>query len=197
MLNIIDHGSNNKVLGEAEVIKAGKVIFVGDNNTLVLSDNVTFHRGTFKFKSDNAYVEIGNNTKLNGDYILEKDCKITIGSNTKFNSTLSRLHCGEANTKIHIGSNCLIADVRFRTSDQHSLLDLDSMQRLNCAEDIFISDNVWLAENVYIYKGSIVEAGSVIGAGSGVFSTLPSNSLCVGFPAKPIRHNITWREELI
>ncbi len=51
---------------------------------------------------------------------------------------------------------------------------------------IRIEDNVWIGTGSIILDGVTIGAGAVVGAGSLVNKSLPSGSISVGSPAKPI-----------
>lgn len=172
-----------------------KYIFKGKNSTLLLGDNLKLVSCNFVL-GDNCEISIGNNCFLRGKlFAAHPFSKINVGSHTKFNA-LCRLHAAEGKS-ITIGEHCLLSNVRFRTSDSHSIIDLNMNSRINHAKDIIIGDNVWIAEEVNIYKGVIIESGSVIGARSTVTKSLPGNSLCVGSPAVVVKSNISWDEALL
>jgi len=52
---------------------------------------------------------------------------------------------------------------------------------------ITIGNDVWFGANVTVCPGVSIGDNVVVGAGSVVVKDLPSNSVCVGSPAKPIR----------
>lgn len=173
---------------------------------------------SYDFKGNNSSLKIGANTKLLGvKFVLGDDCeviigdgclirgkiisshkgsRIIIGNKVKMNAEC-RVHAAEGR-RIEIRGGCLLSNVRFRTSDSHSIIDIsNSGVRLNPAADILIEENVWIAEDVNIYKGVTIGGGSVVGARSTVVRSLPSFSLCVGNPARVVKSNISWKESLI
>lgn len=190
-----------------------------NNRVMIADDNDEFPIGDLRytFKSFGATLIIGSAVKFlscnvildeNCEIIIEDNCfirgklfaartssRIKIGKGTKCNASC-RFHADEGKSII-IGERCLFSNVRFRTSDSHSIITLDSGLRLNYAKDIVIGDNVWMAEDVNVYKGVTVGSGSVVGARSTVTRDLPSNSLCVGTPAIAVKSNITWSERLL
>jgi len=178
------------------VVKRASVRFLGTNNTLIIGAGVNLVDVRILFNGDDSVIEIGTRCKINGSLIVKSGSSISIGAGTKFNSQEARVHCGEPGTNIIIGKKCLLASVRFRTSDQHAIYDAATDERINPARDIQVGDNVWIAENVYVYKGVTIGAGSVVGARSTVLKSLPGGCLCVGTPAQPVRKGIYWKDKM-
>jgi acetyltransferase-like isoleucine patch superfamily enzyme len=56
------------------------------------------------------------------------------------------------------------------------------------AEKITIEDDVWIGAGVIILPGVKIGKGAIIGAGAVVTKNIPSYSIAVGIPAKPIRY---------
>ncbi|MBU3008583.1 acyltransferase [Cobetia amphilecti] len=175
------------------VVKARfEVDLRGRDNSLRVEEGVTVTNLKVLYKGSNSSVSIGRNCRVGGIIIVEDNCNVVIGDGTKINNNATRIHCGEFGTSIKIGANCLLANVRFRTSDQHSIVDQHTGERLNKACDIKIEDNVWLAEEVNVYKGVTIATGSVVAARSTVTKSLPSHCLCAGTPAKVVKEHISW-----
>lgn len=183
------------VEGGVNVHHSARIRFNGEGNKLRFGRNVNVKDVRVTFSGNNAELTIGDDCMLNGSFVLESDCSISIGRGTKFNSRGSRINCGEPKTHVRIGDGCLLSDVKMRTSDQHSIIDMDLGLRTNPAKDIHIENRVWIAEDVYIYKGGKVGAGSIVGARATVTGKLPANSLCLGTPAKAVRSGVTWQDE--
>lgn len=99
----------------------------------------------------------------------------------------------EPRTRLSFGNNCLLANVRVRTSDSHQIFDETSGQRLNPPGDVIVRDHVWIAEDVLLLKNTDIGTNCVIGAKSLVNGLIPHGSLAAGVPAKVIRQGITWR----
>ncbi len=198
MLKVLGNKNNEVAVGKLRNIPTQAIVKFnkGKLNSLVIHDNVHLGKCSFNFYGDNAKIEINANCKIKGNFLVTSNCLISIGKGTKVNGEV-RVHCGEDGDKIIIGEKCLLATVRFRTSDQHSIIDLDSSERINASQSIVVEDRVWIAEDVSIYKGSVVGSGSIVGARATVLNSLPKNSLSVGTPAKVIKKNVTWLEKLI
>ena len=118
--------------------------------------------------------------------------------NSKFNLeegfAVFGLHAAVYNeTSLSIEKDCLIADdVHMRTSDHHSIIDLDTMKQVNFPADIRIEQRVRLGEGATILKGTTIGAGSVISARALVTRPVPGKELWGGVPARPIRRNVSW-----
>ena len=119
---------------------------------------------------------------LNNDALYESDSELAI--------TIS--FDEEAGT-ITIGEDCMLSgDITMDVSDMHSILDVETGERVNPPQDIEIGDHVWLAHGVRIMKGAQIGQHSVIGSRSMVLGGIPAHSLAVGAPARVVRAGITW-----
>lgn len=189
MSRIIDDNGNT-INGVAKEIGHCKIIFEGSNNCITFGHGVTIESTSIIFNGSNASLHIDDNATVNAIFSIGDNCSITIGKRAKFNK-LCRFVAQER-TSIKIGANCLLASVKFRTTDNHSIIDIASGQRINPARDIIIGDHVWIAEDVKILKGTEIGKGSIIGTGSIVTSVIPPNSLAVGVPAKIVKQGVRW-----
>lgn len=90
----------------------------------------------------------------------------------------------------------LSSNIQIRNGDSHTILDLNSQQRINNGKNISIGDHVWLGEGVKILKGAQIKSNSIIGTGS-ILSNLVVEKNCIyaGIPAKKIKENITWERK--
>lgn len=86
--------------------------------------------------------------------------------------------------KITIGSNAVISQKVYLCTGTH---DYNSSDFKILSQPISIEDKCWLATDVYVAPGVTIDKGTVVGARSSVYSDLPSNKVCVGNPAKPIK----------
>jgi acetyltransferase-like isoleucine patch superfamily enzyme len=114
---------------------------------------------TFFIDKKNAFIEVGENSRLNGVYI----------------------HAQEG---ITIGKNCVIASgVNIIDSNGHILHSSNRTIGRDEAKEIIIGDNVWIGLNSIILKGTTIGNNSVVGAGSVVKGFFPDNSIIQGNPA--------------
>ena len=104
----------------------------------------------------------------------------------------ARLYASEER-RIFIGKRCVIHGARFRTSDSHSVIDLDSQTRINKAADIIVQDEVFVDRHCHFYKGTNVGTGSYIAIGSIVTRKFANNSYIEGRPAAVVHHHVTWQ----
>ncbi|EOT7649406.1 TPA: hypothetical protein HLU19_23675 [Escherichia coli] len=190
---------NNRVYipdGEKEAPTGDyKFLFKSGNSTITIGSNVKFLACNFVL-NESCEISIGDNCLIRGKLFADHtNSKIIIGHTTKFNAPC-RIHAAEGKT-ISIGNQCLFSNVRFRTSDSHSIISLETNTRINHAKDIIIEDKVWIAEDVNIYKGVTIGSGSIVGARATVTKNLPGNALCVGSPAVAVKHQVAWNEKLV
>lgn len=116
---------------------------------------------------------------------------LVIGNNCRIND---RVHI-VAHSLVEIGDDVLIASNVLISDTNHGSYsgpDPDSpevppVERQLTVKPISIGERVWIGENTSILAGANIGAGTVIGANSVVTGSLPSNTICVGSPARPIK----------
>jgi acetyltransferase-like isoleucine patch superfamily enzyme len=176
-VNIICKGKNNEVtIGLNSRLKNVKIEVTGNNNIISIGENVAFYEGAhFLITGDNCKITLGD--------------KVTVGS--------ANFYAGESNTNIAVGEDCMLSrDIKFATSDFHSIIDLTTNIRINKAADVFVGNHVWIGNSVIMYKGSHVSDNSVIGIKAFVNKKfMEPNSLLAGQPAKVVKTDITWSRE--
>ena len=108
VINFWKESSNNTVkIGINFRFKDLRIDFKGNNNTLIIGDNVKWN-GYILVVGNNRTVKIGNKTKAINVYILSR------------------------NEDIIIGNKCLLSrEIEIRTSDAHKIYCLGSGKRLN------------------------------------------------------------------
>lgn len=135
----------------------------------------------------------GGNTIRGQVYLTARDTQLHVGKGTKTNSHLWMNLAGNG-TKVVLGENCLLASVRFRTSDSHKIFDIATGEVLNPPADIVVEDRVWIAEDVLLLRGARIGAGSIVGARAMVNGPLPAQCLAAGTPARVLREGVRWEE---
>jgi acetyltransferase-like isoleucine patch superfamily enzyme len=182
----IFNGGNTEVKGNNNIIKIHskvrlrkvKIEVFGNNNKLIFNEGVKFYeKGYVCFEGDNCTINIGKDT--------------TIGS--------ASLFCGESNTSIFIGEDCMLSrDISITTSDFHSIIDSTTNQRINLPKNVIIGDKVWIGYNVGISKGALLNNNSIIASRAVVTGKeYPASSILAGIPAKVIKNNVYWLREKI
>lgn len=94
---------------------------------------------------------------------------------------------------MRIGPDCMLSyGINIRTSDSHSIIDLNSGAHINTPQDVNIGPSVWVAADATIMKGVNIGEGSIIAASSVVTSDVPNTALVAGIPARVLRNNVSW-----
>ncbi|TRX23102.1 acyltransferase [Flavobacterium franklandianum] len=92
------------------------------------------------------------------------------------------------NTKIVIGSNCLIASKCTINDTGH---EFNRNANINLqpitSKEIIIEDDVWIGTSCVILQGVTIGKGSIIAAGSVVNKSVPSYEIWAGVPARFIK----------
>lgn len=98
---------------------------------------------------------------------------------------------------ILVGADSMWAErVNILTDDMHAIRTIENGRRANrYGGRIVLEQHVWLCEDVRVTAGAHIGANSVVGLAASVRGPLPSGSVCVGSPARPIRHGVTWTRE--
>jgi len=84
-----------------------------------------------------------------------------------------------------IGSNTVVSQYTYICTASH---DYSSKYMTFYSSPIYISSNVWIAASSMLCPGVSIGDGCVVGARSLVTSNLPPWTICVGTPAKVVKH---------
>jgi len=197
-LRIEDAGSNNTVeIPESLRASLNGIIHLTGNDS-----RVTFHAGSISDElqihvGSRVSLEIGPDCRLGKMQIYtSRDNTVSLGANASFTHA-TRLHLHEPSS-LRIGSGVLFADgILITTSDMHSIVDVQTGERINPSRDVTIADRVWLGFQATVLKGTSIGVGSIIGACSVVSGDIPAFSIAAGQPARVTRQGVTWRPDLI
>lgn len=144
------------------------------------------------FKGNNNIITIGKDCFLNGFRIIfESDNNhITIGDNA-FILDDTRIYEVDGSS-LCVGEGCMFSDrIEIRTTDNHSIIDRKTGQRINREEDVILHDKVWLGTGVTVLKGTEIADGCIVGAGSVVAHRyLTPYTVIAGNPGKEIKHDV-------
>lgn len=174
---MVSGGGNFICIKENVNLKNVKIEISGHDNTLIISEGVSF--------SDGGYIriqDVGN--------------KICIGKNTKVINTF--FSAADKYTEIIVGEDCLFSnDIIVRSSDSHSIINTEG-KRINNGKNVSIGNHVWVCNGVRIMKGTSISDNTVIGSNTIISGQKFTQSvLVVGSPAKVVRDGINWLYERI
>lgn len=185
------HDENgNSIAYSGEELAGVKVVFLGKNNTLVVSDITRIKKATISFDCNNATCSIGNST-FTGFVRLGEDCEVVIADKV---TTAGHCYISTAEgSKVHIGEDSMIAKgVELRSDDAHAFFDVNTDNRLNPCQNITIGEHVWIGAFSSLLGGADVGQGSIIGYRSLLKNKISNNVLAVGHPARVIKKDIAW-----
>lgn len=197
---VYSDGFNNKIYSTNDTFRLKNPAWLsikGKNNRVFLCDNSDVERLNIKINGNSCKIYFGSQTSLNGSVsITGHQRTLVIGNKTTFQSVSLIIKEGH---NIFIGEDCMFSSkIEIRTSDSHSIYDVNTGERLNKPGDVLICDHVWLGKDVIVSKGVVINENCVVGAKSFVNKSLiDSNCLYAGVPAKKIRSNINWTRELL
>lgn len=167
-------GHNNTLTLNSNRIRYCDISLRGNNNQLVFAEGTNLKGVTIEIEGNNCLVRIG------------KHC--VIGEQTY-------LSCRGQETQLTIGDDCMFSrNVKVMTSDGHNIYQHG--ERINANASIHIGHHVWLADNCVILKGNNVHDNAIVGINAVVTKAVDANTIVAGNPAKVIKSNTSWGEEL-
>lgn len=172
-VNILIQGSRNRiVIGRKARLLKSRIIVQGDDGLILIGDKSFFDVSRIQIAGNNCAIRFGARFKANaGCYFLAK----------------------EDNSKILIGEDGLFStNITVRTSDNHGIFDLETLERRNPPKDVTIEPRVWIGEDASVLKGAIIGHDVVIGTKSLVIGQIPPFSAAAGIPARVVRTGIFW-----
>lgn len=197
-LNDINNLKDNQIIGKPEIINS-VINFKGYNNILFCEGNVKLVGAKISFEANNSLIYLSssryNQYPLN--IVIYNDSTIFIGKNNNIGSANINV---QENQNLIIGNDGIIGNgVNIRTSDAHSIYDIQSKERINFSYSVFIGDHVWLGHLAYISRGVKIGSGAIVDNYACVpplFNIL-SNSFVSGNPAKPIKNNVFFTKDFL
>lgn len=189
--NII-YGQDGALLCPVDAIK-----IKGTNNRVFLSRDSNVKKLIFSIQGNNNKIFIGSATKLAGvASISGRDRKLIISNKTTFHDVAIFI---KEQCDVYIGEDCMFsAKIEIRTSDSHSIFELDTQKRINKPGCVYIDDHDWLGKEVIVSKGVYIAKDCIVGAKSFVNkSLLEPNAIYAGCPAKRIRGGVNWTRKLL
>jgi acetyltransferase-like isoleucine patch superfamily enzyme len=164
--------------------------FHGGDNTVIIDENCGFH-GSVTFEGcNNLFIVFGGQARAGLGVTLYSHDTLVWGRGSFAWGILIWVQGGSICT---IGDECLFStDIIIRTTDHHSIIDLQSLERINAPQDVTIGRHVWVGQDCAISKGATIGDGAIIGTRSLVTSAVPKAELWAGSPARMLRRNVSW-----
>lgn len=178
-----------------EKSKFESLITDGTDNSIEVHPSANISKLRLKIVGNSNQVVIGASTIVGSISILGSSSKVIIGDKVSAQHIVAIVEEGK---NLLIGDRCLFSwGISIRTSDSHSILDLNSGKRLNPAGNVVFENDVWVGQEVLVLKNTYVSQNSVIASRAVLNASYPSNCIVGGIPAKIIKDNIRWvREKL-
>ena len=150
-------------------VRLGDRIGISGFSAIRIAEETSIMSGSYLYANDDGYLQIGSHCSLNHNVLL-----------------------GASGGEIIIGNDVLIGPNTVLRASDHQFSDVEMLIRLQGHRRgrIVIGNNVWLAANVTVTSDVKIGDGCVVGAGSVVTCDLPTMSICVGNPARPIRSRV-------
>jgi len=194
------NGTKNAIFYKNAILSSVLFDISGNENTIEILDDCILKNVVFYIRGNGHRILIKSGCRFNRGgsiWFEDNDCSLSIGENSTFEDV--HLAITEPNSKMTIGRDCMFAyDIDVRTGDSHSIISIDSNERINYAEDISIGDHVWVAAHCTLLKGSTIPDDSVVATGSVVTKQYTSKGIIIaGNPAKKVKNGITWSRERI
>jgi acetyltransferase-like isoleucine patch superfamily enzyme len=169
---------------------------IGDNNRIRIGAGCVLSNVYFRIRGSGHQIEFGDNCRISRGAVLwfeDRAGVLQVGSGT----TMVEVHIAVTeNSKVIIGEDCMFAnDIDIRTGDSHSVINAQSGERLNYAEDVVISRHVWIAPHTVILKGVTISENSIIATGAVLTKSCEPGVIMGGNPAKVIKTGVSWKRE--
>ena len=186
---------NNIKINKSAILYSCTFDIVGNNNEIEINASTILNNVNFYIRGDSNKINIGERVKfIRGGtlWIEDYECEASIGKQTTFEDV--HIAVTEPKSKITIGEDCMFAyDIDLRTGDSHSIIDSETNERINFAQNIVIGNHVWIASHVSILKGVCLLDNTIVATRSVVTNSFDENNIIIGgVPAKKIKENINW-----
>lgn len=195
----IENLVKNRIEGYPEITNSN-ITFKGENNLLYCEGNVKLRNANIAFEGSNSivYLSSAKDYQYSITLIIYNDSTFFIGRENNLSSPIN-INIQE-NQNVIIGADCSISSgVNIRTADIHPIYDIETQERINYANSVFIGDHVWIGHLAYISRGVKIGSGSIIEN----YSFIPhnakvhSNSLVVGNPARIEKKDVFYIKDFL
>lgn len=195
----VDEGNSLNISDECSFLNS-KVVIKGTGNVIEISKALVHRALIINLSGNNKKISIQESSKninhLKIVSIRGNNQKISIGKDFSCGGLEIQMNDGDEN--LTIGDDCLFSwGIKMRTSDGHSVIDLDTGKAINLPKDINVGSHVWIGEDVKLLKGSGIPNNSVVGSFSVLTKTFTDeNTVIAGHPAKVVKNNVNWHREM-
>jgi len=191
-------GQGNVFDAEGASLSEVRLDIIGDNNRITIGQGCVLSNVHFRIRGSGHRIEFGENCRVSRGAVLwfeDHNGLLQVGSGT----TMVEVHIAVTeNSKVMIGEDCMFAnDIDIRTGDSHSVIDMQTGERLNFAGDVTISRHVWIAPHTVVLKGVTIGENSIIATGAVVTKSCDAGVIMGGNPAKAIKTGVTWKRERV
>lgn len=196
-IEIINEGEGNLIKIESGTpFTSSRIHIRGNNNQILISKANSINKLFVNLKGNNKLLSIEETSKninnLKFTSIRGSNQKLVIGKNFSCGGLEVQMNDGQETCII--GNDCLFSwGIKMRTSDGHSIIDLDTGKPLNLPKDIIIGEHVWVGEDAKFLKGAEISKNCVVGSYSVVTKKFSAeNCIVAGIPASIVKKNINW-----
>jgi acetyltransferase-like isoleucine patch superfamily enzyme len=203
---IKEEGENNKVFlirsgVETEITHAPQglsIIIRGDNNRILINDNVRFSSTKINIYSSNTSIKIGKNSFCKNMLInLPHGVRQSVVLGESFTCDTLSIIISDSGA-FHVGDNCIFSHgIRVWGSDGHSIFDKESGKLINYSNKMIkIGANTLVGKNVLIVKSASVAANSIVEPRSVLTRKIDEEFVVIGGnPAVIVKRGVTWKRE--
>jgi acetyltransferase-like isoleucine patch superfamily enzyme len=191
-------GQENVFMAEGAALSGLHVDIIGDNNQIEIGPGTTLNNVHFRIRGSGHKIVFGKNCRISRGAVLwfeDHNGVLQVGSGT----TMVEVHIAVTeNSSVNIGEDCMLAnDIDIRTGDSHSVIDMQTGERLNFAGDVVIGRHVWIAPHTVVLKGVNIGENSIIATGAVVTKSCGPGVIIAGNPAKVIKTGVSWKRERV
>ena len=176
---------NIKIKGKLLCDQIPKII-VNQNANLTIKNNV-YLRSNIEIRAhESSNIQISENVRIDrGVRLLStNNSKLIIGKKTAI-GLYSVLNGGD---NITIGDSCLISGFVYIQTSMHNHKKGQFIKEQGYSHaPICIENDVWLGAHSTVLPGCKLESGSIIGSNAVVTTSIKSNEIVAGVPAKKIK----------
>jgi acetyltransferase-like isoleucine patch superfamily enzyme len=191
-------GKENILRFDGATLSGVHMDIIGDNNRIEIGSGSVLSNVHFRIRGSGHKIEFGANCRVSRGAVLwfeDHGGLLQVGAGT----TMVDVHIAVTeNSRVVIGEDCMFAnDIDIRTGDSHSVIDIQTGERLNHAGDIVVGRHVWIAPHTVVLKGVNIGENSIIATGAVVTKSCEPGVIMGGNPARVIKMGVSWKRERV